>query len=281
MAGFGNKRTAPVKERQSAPASAPPVGGQARSQARACVVRLLPLLILAGAIAAFFLLGFDHYLSFRGLSDNRDRMVTFVANNYVTAAMLYMGIYVAVTTLSLPGALLMTVAGGFLFGWIAAGAMTVFAATLGASLLFMIAATSLGAPLRARAGPWLGKLEAGFAKNAMSYLLFLRLVPLFPFWLVNIAPAFLGVRLGTFVVGTLVGIIPGTFAFAYLGGGLDSIIRQQQGIYRTCLDAGRADCQLDFEMTSLLTGEMFVALAGLGVIALLPVIVNRLRSRNK
>lgn len=256
--------------------------GEKRSVTRAApLLRLLPLLMLGIAIALYFFSGLDDYLTFRALSENRDRLLAFVSGNYATAATLYMALYILVVALSLPGGLLLTVTGGFLFGWLAGGLMTVVAATIGATLIFLIAATSLGAPLRARAGPWLGKVEAGFAKNATSYLLFLRLVPLFPFWLVNVAPAFLGVSLGTYVITTLIGIIPGTFAFAYLGRGLDSIITERQGAYRACLDRGGAECRIDFEFTSLLTGEMLVALAALGFLALVPVVVKRLRGDKK
>ncbi|MZR29350.1 TVP38/TMEM64 family protein [Sneathiella sp. DP05] len=243
--------------------------------------KMLPLLVIAIAIAAFFLLGLDDYLTFQALSDNRDQLIDFVSANFLLAALLYMGLYIAVVAFSLPGGLLMTVTGGFLFGWFAAGFMTVFAATVGATLLFLIAATSLGEPLRKKAGTTLKKLEDGFAENALSYLLFLRLVPVFPFWLVNIAPAFLGVKLSTYIVGTFIGIIPGTFVFAYLGGGLDSIIREQQASYQSCLDSGQTDCVLDFQITSLVTTEILFSFCALGVIALLPIVLKKFRKSSK
>ncbi|MEX1035786.1 MAG: TVP38/TMEM64 family protein [Sneathiella sp.] len=241
--------------------------------------KLIPLLLIVIAVAAFFIFGLDEYLTFRALSENRDRLINFVTDNYVMSGLLYVGIYIVVVALSLPGGLLMTVTGGFLFGWLAAGVMTVFAATIGGTLLFLIAATSLGEPLRKKAGPKLKKLEAGFAENALSYLLFLRLVPVFPFWLVNIAPAFLGVKLRTYIIGTAIGIIPGTFVFAYLGGGLDSIIRERQVVYQACLDAGRADCVLDFKISSLVTTEILISFCALGAIALLPVVVKKFRRK--
>ena len=114
-------------------------------------------------------------------------------------------------------------------------------ATVGATIIFLIAKTSLGEPMAARAGPWLGKLRAGFQENALNYLLFLRLVPLFPFWLVNLAPGLLGVRLPTYLLGTFVGIIPGTFAFAFAGVGLDSVIEAQRAAYQACLAKPPAD----------------------------------------
>ena len=207
------------------------------------VRKLFPVLLILMAIAAFFIFGLDEYLTFRALSENRDRLIEFVTANYVAAALLYMGLYVVIVALSLPGGALMTVTGGFLFGWVAAGLMTVFAATIGATLLFLIAATSLGEPLRKK------------------------------------APAFLGVKLRTYIVGTFFGIIPGTFVFAYLGGGLDSIIREQQSVYQACVDAGRTDCVLDFKITSLVTPEIILSFCALGVIALLPVVIKKLRKQ--
>lgn len=239
--------------------------------------KLLPLLVIVGLFAAFFLFGLDDYLTFKALSENRDNLLQFVADNFIVAVLLYMLLYIIAVACSFPGGLLMTVTGGFLFGWIIGGAVTVIAATIGATILFFVAATSLGEPLRKKAGPWLQKLEGGFAENAMSYMLFLRLVPAFPFWLVNIAPAFLGVKLSTYVIGTAIGIIPGTFVFAFLGGGLDSIIVEQQGKYDACVAAGNANCSLDFQISSLITPEIILSFVALGFISLLPIVIKKFR----
>ncbi|MFZ2467986.1 MAG: VTT domain-containing protein, partial [Parvibaculum sedimenti] len=106
------------------------------------------------------------------------------------------------------------------------GAATVVAATAGATVLFIAAKSALGDLLRAKAGSAVARMEEGFRANAFSYLLFLRLVPAFPFWLVNLAPAFLGVRLSTFVGATFIGIVPGTFVFASLGAGLGAVFER-------------------------------------------------------
>jgi len=239
--------------------------------------KFAPLVIIVLLFATFFYFGLDDYLTFRALSDNRDLLLEFVADHFLLAALLYMLAYIVAVACSFPGGLLMTVTGGFLFGWIAGGLMTVVAATIGATILFLVAATSLGEPLRKKAGPWLKKLEGGFAENALSYLLFLRLVPAFPFWLVNIAPAFLGVRLGTYIIGTFIGIIPGTFVFAFLGVGLDSIIVEQQEKYNACVAAGNADCVLDFQISSLITTEIILSFVALGVVSLLPIVIKKFR----
>jgi uncharacterized membrane protein YdjX (TVP38/TMEM64 family) len=126
-----------------------------------------------------------------------------------------------------------------------------------------------------------GKLAQGFRADAFSYLLFLRLVPVFPFWLINLVPALCGVRLATFVAATALGIIPGTFAIAFVGAGLDSVIVAQEAAYRFCLAGGRSDCRLQFHMNAVLTPQFLTALAALGVLALVPVAVKHLRARKQ
>lgn len=239
--------------------------------------KLTPLIIIVVLFALFFLFGLDEYLTFSALSENRDDLLEFVGENYLAAILLYTAIYIVAVACSFPGGLLMTITGGFLFGWIAGGAVTVIAATIGATILFLVAATSLGEPLRKKAGPWLKKLENGFAENALSYLLFLRLVPAFPFWLVNIAPAFLGVKLRTYIIGTLFGIIPGTFVFAFLGVGLDSIIVEQRGKYDACIASAQKGCALDFQISSLITTEVIVSFVALGIVSLLPIVIKKFR----
>jgi len=241
------------------------------------VKKYLPLLIIVAIFALFFLLGFDEYLTFNALSENRDSLLSYVEQHYVLALLIYLGFYVIAVAASLPGGLLLTISGGFLFGWVVGGLVTVIAATIGATILFVVAATSVGNTLRQRAGPWLKKLEAGFQDNALSYLLFLRLVPAFPFWLVNIAPAFLGVSLRTYVIGTFVGIIPGTFVFAFLGTGLDSIIVEQQEKVAICKASGQAICEESFQLGSLFTTEIVLSFVALGVISLLPIVIKRFR----
>ncbi len=241
------------------------------------IKKFLPLAIICLLFASFFALGLDEYLSFAYVSENRDKLIELVETHYALALLLYFVFYIIAVAASLPGGLLLTISGGFLFGWFVGGLVTVVAATVGATVLFLIAATSIGAALHKKAGPWLTKLENGFQENALSYLLFLRLVPAFPFWLVNIAPAFLGVKLRTYIVGTFFGIIPGTFVFAYLGTGLDSVITEQQQIFQQCKANGGTDCKLEFELGSLITTEIIYSFIALGVVSLIPVVLKKLR----
>lgn len=240
----------------------------------------LPLLALIAVGVLVYTQGWHHYLSLEFVADNRDALKGFVADTFVLSVLAFSSIYAVSVALSLPGGVILTVLGGFLFGPLIGGGIVVFAATIGAMGIFLIARTSLGEPLAKRAGPWLEKLRDGFQENAMSYLLFLRLVPAFPFWLVNLAPAFLGVSLRTYLVGTFFGIIPGTFAFAFVGAGLDSIIDAQRQAYDDCVASGAADCAFSLDPGALITTELLLAFAALGVVSLLPVLLKRLRSSN-
>jgi len=248
------------------------------------IKRWLPLGVFVGFAGFAYWQGWFDYLTLEQVAKNRGELRTLVADHYLWAVLGFGAIYVAVTALSLPAASLITITGGFLFGWFVAGLIAVAAATAGATIVFLIAKTSFGDALRAKAGPKLTKLAKGFSDDALSYLLFLRLVPAFPFWLVNLAPAFLGVRLSTFVIGTFVGIIPGTFAFAFLGAGFDKIIAEQEMAYQACLKSGdqavRATCSFSINPGALLNTELIMAFVALGVIALIPVALKRWRSRS-
>jgi uncharacterized membrane protein YdjX (TVP38/TMEM64 family) len=231
--------------------------------ARFPVRRLLPLAALTLAVAVVFAFDLDRYLTFDALRENRAALTSFVAANGVLASVAYVLIYATAVALSLPGGAVLTMAGGFLFGTVLGSVLVVLAATVGATLLFLIAKTALGDPLRARAGPFLKKMEAGFQENALSYLLVLRLIPLFPFFIVNLVPAFLGVSLRTYVLATFVGIMPGSLVYASVGAGLGSVFDRSEA----------------FAPSSILAPQIAVALVGLAVLALLPVLHRMLKAR--
>lgn len=221
--------------------------------------RFLPLLVLAAGLGAFFALGLDRYVTLDTLRDNRQALSAWVAKNWALAAFVYVLAYIVMVAFSLPGALVATLTGGFLFGTVFGGLLTVLGATIGATAIFLAAKTALGDMLREKAGPRLRKLEEGFGRNAFSYMLVLRLVPIFPFFLVNLAPAFLGVSLGTYVLSTFLGIIPGTFVFASLGNGLGAVF-----------DAGR-----DPDLGLIFEPEILGPILALAALALVPVIYRR------
>ena len=209
----------------------------------------------------------------------RDRFHVVLAEHRVASVLAFVALYIGAASLSLPGCPILTATGGMLFGWLVGGAATVVGATIGATILFLIARSAVGGMLNERAAPWLGKLRQGFKENALSYLLFLRLVPAFPFWFVNVAPAILGVPLKTYVIATFFGIMPATFAFASAGAGLDSVIMAAKAEYAQCVaERGAAACKLTIHASSLVTRELLLALLLLGVVALIPVALRRWRN---
>lgn len=241
--------------------------------------RWLPLIALAGAMVLARVFGLQEYLSFKAIGQNFESMQAFIGSNFLAAIALYMLVYIAVVALSLPGGLFMTLTGGLLFGWQVGAPATIVAATIGATIIFLIAKTSFGEGLAAKAGPWIGKLKDGFNENALSYLLFLRLVPAFPFVVVNLAPALLGVPLRTYVLGTFLGIIPGTTAFSVAGAGLGSVVASQNEIYKACLaknpGGGDAACPYTIDTSALVTKELLAAFVLLGIVALIPIAMKR------
>lgn len=226
-------------------------------------LRFLPLAAILGALAMAYGLGLHAYLSFDVLAENRARLLAWTDANTALALAAFMLAYVAIVAMSLPGGAVATLTGGFLFGTWLGGAATAIAATGGATLLFLAARTALGDILRAKAGPGLRKLEDGFKRDALSYLLVLRLIPAFPFFLVNLAPAFLGVNLRTYLIGTFFGILPGTFVFASVGAGLGAVF-----------DRGERP-----DLSIVLSPPVLLPLLALAALALLPVVWNRFKRR--
>jgi uncharacterized membrane protein YdjX (TVP38/TMEM64 family) len=220
--------------------------------------RLAPVLVLLALIGAALALRVDRYLTLDSLRENRVQLTAFVQSHGAAAAAGFVLAYICMVALSLPGAAIMTLAGGFLFGAVAGAALSVIGATVGASALFLVARFAFGDVLRERAGPFLARMAEGFRKDAFNYLLFLRLVPIFPFWAVNLAPALLGMRFPAFLTATALGIIPATIVYSMFGAGLGQIF-----------DAGA-----QVSVKDILSPTMIAALIGLGCLALLPVVVK-------
>lgn len=226
--------------------------------------RFLPLAAVVAAIGLAWGLGLGDYLTLDQLRAHHRTLTGLVATHPLAAPLAYLALYTAAVAVSLPGAVLLTITGGFLFGATLGTTLTVIAATTGATLIFLAARSAFGGLLRGRAESALGRMEAGFRRDAFSYLLVLRLVPLFPFFIVNLVPAFLGVGLGTYVGATLIGIVPATLVYTLAGCGLGSI-----------LESGG-----EFSLKSVLTPEMLAALLGLALLALVPVVYKRFAGRN-
>jgi uncharacterized membrane protein YdjX (TVP38/TMEM64 family) len=255
----------------------PPSADRTRS-----LTRRLTLLIAVTVLAAAAFAAVGHGgISLTALVKHRMAIDAFVSEHRVLAVLAYIALYIATVALSLPGATILTVIGGFLFGLAVGASAAVIGATTGATLIFLVARTALGEPLLRRAGPRAAQLAQGFRDDAFSYLLFLRLVPAFPFFLVNLVPAFAGVGLAPFVAATALGVIPGALVYAFAGTGLDSVIAAQKTAYSDCLAAGRSDCQLSFDAKDVLTPQLIGALIALGLLALVPAVVKRLRARSR
>lgn len=181
----------------------------------------------------------------------------------VLAGAIYVAAYIVIVAISLPGSLVMTIAGGLLFGTAIGAACAVVGATAGAVLLFLAARYAIGDLLAARAGPFMERIRAGLEADGFSYLLALRLVPVFPFWLMNLAPALVRMRLAPFAAATFLGIIPGTAVFASVGAGLGAVLAE-----------GRQP-----DVSVALRPQVILPLLGLALISLLPIAVRRSRAR--
>jgi uncharacterized membrane protein YdjX (TVP38/TMEM64 family) len=213
------------------------------------------LWLVVAALVAFALVrwsGLGGLLSLDTLRTHREALAGWVGANAVVAGLAYVAAYVAAVAFSLPGAVFLTLAGGFLFGAVAGTLLTVTGATIGATLVFVFARAILGANALDRFGAPAARLADGIRRNAASYLLVLRLVPLFPFFLVNLVPAFVGVALPTYVATTFVGIIPGTAVFSLAGAGLGALLDQGDAI----------------TPATILTPEILAGLLGLAALSL-------------
>lgn len=239
--------------------TADPVAGARRPS---LWVRLWPLYVIAGGLGLAYAMGWHQYLSLETLREQRDVLRGFVTENPVLSVAIYLAIYAAATVFMLPGALWITIAGGFLFGLLGGSAATVIGATVGASLLFLAAKTAIGKPLRERAGPFVKKMEAGFQEDALSYMFALRFIPAVPFPVANIAPAILGARYRDYAMTTALGIVPGVVAYTWIGAGLGATF-----------DAGE-DPNL-----GQIARNLIPALIALGVVSLLPVAYKKVFSK--
>ena len=225
-------------------------------------IKLWPVYLIAAVMVGAWQMGLFQYLSLDTLREQQEVLQTFVAENLVLAVAIFVAVYAAATLFMLPGALWITIAGGFLFGLVGGSLATIAGATLGASMLFFAAKTSIGSALRDRAGPFMAKMEAGFNESPLSYMFALRLIPVVPFPVANIAPALLGAKYREYAITTALGIVPGVVAYTLVGSGLGATF------------AAGEDPNL-----AIVAQNMLPALAALGVVALIPVAYKKLTGR--
>jgi uncharacterized membrane protein YdjX (TVP38/TMEM64 family) len=223
--------------------------------------RLAPAAILLVGLTLFLLLGLERYFSFEMLSRHHAVLAEWVAGHGALSGFLFVVVYALVVAFSLPIAIIITPLGGFLFGVWMGAALSVIGATLGSVAVFLAARSALHDLFHARAGATLARFEEGFRRDSFSYLLFLRLVPVFPFWLVNIVPALLGMSLGAYALATLIGIIPGAVVYASLGAGFGMLFERGE----------MPDLGVIFEWRILLP------LLGLAALSLVPIVYTRLK----
>ena len=223
--------------------------------------RFLLIAVFAALLAMFFVFDLDQLISYQGLAENEAALKRAVSANPVATALAYMAVYIIAVAFSLPGALWLSLAGGLMFGTLKGGLLIIVSASLGAACLFLAARYIVGDSLRARAGPALQKFEESFNRDATSYMLVLRLLPIFPFFIVNLGAALVGVRFSVFLVTTFFGIMPGTFVFASIGNGISVV-----------LQAGESP-----DLSIMSKPEIALPLIGLAVLSLAPMIWRRVK----
>jgi len=221
--------------------------------------RFAPLLLIVSVLAAGLAFGVQHQLSWATLAAHQAALRTWVATDPFATAAAYIGVYALAVAVSFPGAIWITVAGGLLFGTVPGAALAVTGATIGATLLVLAARSALGPFLARRAGRLIEGLRPRMQRDGFSYVLALRLIPVVPFWLTNLAAALGGVRLSHFVAATLIGTIPATTVFASIGAGVGQV-----------LAAGRTP-----DLFVIFSPPVLLPLLGLAALSLLPIAWRR------
>lgn len=216
----------------------------------------LPLLALFIVLFAFFYFHLYSYFSFKVLHQHQQELFTWTNQHYMLAVFLYIVIYTITVAASIPTAIFFTILGGYLFDVWPGTLYVVICDTVGGAIFFVAVQIAIGDWVAKKAGKWLKELEKGFQENAFNYLLTLRLIPIFPSWLLNIVAALLGMRLSAFIAATFIGIIPSTIIYTSLGHSLGAIFAHNQ----------MPNTNVIFQP------QMFLPLLGLAVLALLPVI---------
>lgn len=224
---------------------------------------LFAIALLVGLMLTALALGFDLGMALDLVGAHHDRLLGFVSGSPVLASLLFMMAYAAAVAVSVPGAAVLTMIGGYLFGWFHGTALVLIGASIGASAVFLVARSALGEHVRERAAPAMQRFAEGFRRNALSYGFALNVVPIFPYALIIVVPAACGVPLHTFLAGMFLGLVPGTFLFAGLGDGLEEVLARG----------------VPLQPTSFVTPEIVLSLGGLAVLALVPVIWRGLARR--
>lgn len=234
-------------------------------------IKLWPIYVIIGGLIFAISQGWHQQLSPSALGENAVYLNNLVQENFLLVLLAFIGVYILATAFMVPASAL-TIGGGFLFGVYVGAPATVVGATIGACILFIAAKSSIGEALKSIAGPFVGKMEAGFNESPLSFLFTLRLIPLFPFAVVNIAPAILGAKFRDYFISTALGIIPGTVAYTLIGAGLR----------KTLLDAAEAGETVDVgSLVASAAANFAPAFFALAFVALIPAIYKKFFKKNK
>ncbi|HEX8693032.1 MAG TPA: TVP38/TMEM64 family protein [Longimicrobium sp.] len=215
--------------------------------------------VIFGSLVAFFALGGQRWASFEALKEHREALLAFTRRNYAAMLVGAALVYTAATALSFPVGLAMSLAVGFLFGRWVGTALVVVSASVGSTLAFLSARYLFAESMRKKMGPRLQRLARGFHEDGFNYVLFTRLVPVFPFWLMNLVPAFTPVSTRTFFAATAIGILPGSFVFCWVGESLGRIESTRE----------------------LVSADVLLSLTLLGLLSLVPILWKKLRTRRR
>ena len=234
-----------------------------------------PLLLLVCASLAVLASGASHLLSLDRLLASRAWLNAWVAEDRFRAMVVAYLVYVGAVVVSVPASLFLTMLCGFLFGIVPGALVAVASATTGAAIVFTIGRGAASDLLLRRAGPRLASLAAGFREDAFGYIAFLRLLPIFPFWMTNLAPAAFGVKRSTFVLATLVGLLPGAFVYAATGAAIEDVVLAHETAKAACLAVNGLDCENALTLRALITPRMVLGLGALAALALISVFLRR------
>ena len=226
----------------------------------ATLKQLFALLVLGAGFVTFFWLDLNSFVSPQTLSENKELLSQWRDKYYILSVVFFVVVYGVLSAFSVPVGAWLTVTGGFIFGTFAGGFFSLLGATSGAMVIFFIARYSIGDVLRNKYGKSIKKMETGFMENQLSYMLVLRLVPLFPFWLVNLVPAFLEISTRSYLIGTLLGMTPGALVYASVGNGLSAIV----------------ESEIDPNMSIIYSPEILIPIIGLTILAFIPVLYKKL-----
>lgn len=225
-----------------------------REQTSTLLRRFGPLAVIVILFVAAFASGLAGHLSLEELRERGTELQAFAHERPVLCTVIYLAVYIGSVAISLPGALILSLTGGFLFGPIGGGFAAVTGASGGSTITYLVFRTAFGDALRRKPGAFLTRVEEGFKGDAFSYLLTLRLIPAFPLLVVNVAAGLMNIRARTFVLASVVGMIPSSFVYAGIGAGLGHIFARGGPV----------------TLETLLSPRVYLPIIGMGVLAFLP-----------